>query len=38
MFIKDMDDDIIWKVLKFADDTKVYRKIQNYANRKHLKK
>ena len=29
IFINDLDDDITSKVLKFADDTKVFRKIKN---------
>ena len=31
-----MDDDITSKVLKFADDTKVFRKIKSAADRQHL--
>ena len=31
-----MDDDITSKVLKFADDTKEFRKIKNDADRQHL--
>ena len=31
-----MDDDITSKVLKFADDTKVFRKIKSDADRQHL--
>ena len=31
-----MDDDISNKVLKFADDTKVFRKIKKYADRQYL--
>ena len=34
--ISDLDDDITSKVLKFADDTKVFRKINNDADRQHL--
>ena len=31
-----MDDDITSKMLKFADDTKVFRKIKSDADRQHL--
>ena len=31
-----MDDDITSKVLEFADDTKVFRKIKSDADRQHL--
>ena len=34
--INDFDDDIASKVLKFADDTKVFRKIKSDADRQHL--
>ena len=34
--INDLDDDITSKVLKFADDTKVFRKIKSAADRQHL--
>ena len=33
IYIKDLDDDITNKVLKFADDTKVFRKIKSKADR-----
>ena len=36
IYINDLDDDITSKVLKFADDTKVYRKIKSDADRQHL--
>ena len=36
IYIKDLDDDITSKVLKFADDTKVFRKIKSDADRQHL--
>ena len=36
IYINDLDDDIISKVLKFAHDTKVFRKIENYADRQQL--
>ena len=34
--INDLDDDITSKVLKFADDAKVFRKIKRDADRQHL--
>ena len=36
IYINDLDDDITSKVLKFADDTKVFRKIKTDADRQHL--
>ena len=36
MYINDLDDDITSKVLKFADDTKVFRKIKSDTERQHL--
>jgi len=36
IYINDLDDDITRKVLKFADDTKVFRKIKRDADRQHL--
>ena len=36
IYINDLDDDITSKVLKFADDTKVFRKIKSDAGRQHL--
>ena len=33
IYINDLDDDITSKVLKFADDTKVFRKIKSDADR-----
>ena len=36
LYINDLDDDITSKVLKFADDTKVFRKIKSDADRQHL--
>ena len=36
IYINDLDDDITSKVLKFADDTKMFRKIKNDADRQHL--
>jgi len=36
IYINDLDDDITSKVLKFADDTKVFRKIKCDADRQHL--
>ena len=36
LYINDLDDDITGKVLKFADDTKVFSKIKSDADRQHL--
>ena len=36
IYINDLDDDITSTVLKFADDTKVFRKIKSDADRQHL--
>ena len=36
VYINDLDDDITSKVLKFADDTKLFRKIQSDADRQQL--
>ena len=36
IYINDLDNDITSKVLKFADDTKVFRKIKSDADRQHL--
>ena len=36
IYINDLDDDITSKVLKFADDTKVFRKIKSDADRQYL--
>ena len=37
IYINDLDDDdITSKMLKFADDTKVFRKIKSDADRQHL--
>ena len=36
IYINDLDDDITSKVLKFADDTKVFKEIKSDANRQHL--
>ena len=36
IYINDLDDSITSKVLKFADDTKVFRKIKSDADRQHL--
>ena len=36
IYINNLDDDITSKVLKFADDTKVFRKIINDADGQHL--
>ena len=37
IYINDLDDDITSKVLKFADDTKVFRKIKSDADRQLYK-
>ena len=36
IYINDLDDDITSKVLKFADDTTVFRKIKSDADRQQL--
>ena len=36
IYINDLDDDITSKVLKFAEDTKVFRKIKSNADRQLL--
>ena len=36
IYINDLDDDVTSKVLKFADDTKVFRKIESDADRQQL--
>ena len=36
IYINDLDDDITSKVLKFAHDTKVFRKIKSDADRQQL--
>ena len=36
IYINDLDDDITSNVLKFANDTKVFRKIKSDADRPHL--
>ena len=36
IYINDLDEDITSKVLKFADDTKVFRKIKSDADRQQL--
>ena len=37
IYINDLDDDITSKVLMFAVDTKVFRKIKSGTDRQHLK-
>ena len=36
VYINDLDDDITSKMLKFGDDTKVFRKIKSDADKQHL--
>ena len=36
IYINDLEDDISSKVLKFADDTKVFRKVTNYRDKQSL--
>ena len=36
IYINDLEDDISSKVLKFADDTKVFRKVTNYTDKQSL--
>ena len=36
IYINDLEDDISSKVLKFADDTKVFRKVTNVTDTQHL--
>ena len=36
IYINDLDDDITRKVLKFADDTKLFRKRKSDADKQHL--
>ena len=36
IYINDLEDDISSKVLKFADDTKVFRKVTNVTNKQSL--
>ena len=36
IYINDLQDDISSKVLKFADDTKVFRKVTNDTNKQSL--
>ena len=36
IYINDLDDDITSKVLKFPNDTKVFRKIKSDADTQHL--
>ena len=36
LHINDLDDNITNNVIKFADDTKVFRKVNNYGDKQHL--
>ena len=36
IYIYDLDDNITTKVLKFADDTKVFRKVNTNGDKQHL--
>ena len=36
IYISDLDDNITSNVLKFADDTKVFRKIKTYGDKQHF--
>ena len=36
IYINDLDDNITSNVLKFADDTKVFRKVNNDGDKQHL--
>ena len=36
IYINDLDDNITSNVLKFADDTKVFRKVNTDGNKEHL--
>ena len=36
IFINDLEDDIYCKVLKFADDTKVFRKVTNVTDKQSI--
>ena len=36
IYISDLDDNIISNVLKFADDTKVFRRVNNDGDKQHL--
>ena len=36
IYIKDLDDNITINVLKFADDTKVFRKVNTDGDKQHL--
>ena len=35
-YINDLDDNITSNVLKFADDTRVFRRVNNDGNKQHL--
>ena len=36
IYTSDLDDNIMCNVLKFADDTKVYRRVNNDGHKQHL--
>ena len=36
IYINDLDDSITSNVLKFADDTKLFRKVNTYGDKQHL--
>ena len=38
IYINDLDDNITSNVLKFADDTKVFRKVNTDGDKQHLQK
>ena len=38
IYINDLDDNITSNVLKFANDTKVFRKVNNDSDKQHLQK
>ena len=36
IYIYDLDDNITSNILKFSDDTKVFRRVNNYGAKQHL--